>query len=176
MKEKLKELPFVTASLAFSILLGGCATTAPNANFSASLASGEAVDSNDKVEVALSRAREVELPSYDMERLKVRIAEKIEFERGLVGGVNKARNIKIEVFVTKYDKGSVVARAMLAGLGQMHIDCRVKIIDKDKGVVLGDFNIDKTFAWGGIYGAVTSMEDIEHGLADGIAKAVCATK
>ncbi len=30
----------------------------------------------------------------------------------------------------------------------------------------------KTFAWGGIYGGVTRMEDVEQGLAGGIATAV----
>jgi hypothetical protein len=36
---------------------------------------------------------------------------------------------------------------------------------------VAEFTADKTFAWGGIYGGSTSMEDVEHGFAEGIAEA-----
>jgi hypothetical protein len=37
---------------------------------------------------------------------------------------------------------------------------------------ISDFLVAKTFAWGGIYGASTSMEDIERTFADGVAAAL----
>jgi hypothetical protein len=39
-------------------------------------------------------------------------------------------------------------------------------------VLLEDFDLQKTFAWGGIYGASTSMEQIEDTFADGVAATV----
>lgn len=41
---------------------------------------------------------------------------------------------------------------------------------------VGEFTLKKTFAWGGIYGAATSIEDIEDTFADGVAAAVTGQK
>jgi hypothetical protein len=61
---------------------------------------------------------------------------------------------------------------MLAGLGQIHIDATVKVYAKANDQKIADFVVAKTFAWGGIYGASTSMEDIERTFADGVAAAL----
>jgi hypothetical protein len=58
---------------------------------------------------------------------------------------------------------------MLAGLGQIHIDANVKILTGSNKQKLADFTLTKTFAWGGIYGAATSMQDIEKTFATGVA-------
>lgn len=41
---------------------------------------------------------------------------------------------------------------------------------------VGEFTLKKTFAWGGVYGAATSIEDIEDTFADGVAAAVTGQK
>src|SRR5262249_45206548 len=79
------------------------------------------------------------------------------------------KNYAIEVTLTKYEKGSAFARAMLAGLGQIHINGVVKVYTLPEHQKAGEFLINKTFAWGGIYGASTTIEDAEMGFADGIA-------
>lgn len=56
---------------------------------------------------------------------------------------------------------------MLAGLGQIHIDGDVTMYALPDHSKVGDFHLKKTFAWGGIYGSSTSMEDIETTFADG---------
>jgi hypothetical protein len=38
--------------------------------------------------------------------------------------------------------------------------------------LLEEFDMQKTFAWGGIYGASTSMDEIEDTFADGVAATV----
>jgi hypothetical protein len=38
--------------------------------------------------------------------------------------------------------------------------------------LLEKFDLQKTFAWGGLYGASTTMEDIEDTFADGVAATV----
>ena len=61
---------------------------------------------------------------------------------------------------------------MLAGLGQMHIDADVVLRDPRSGTTFATYDVDKTFAWGGIYGASTSITDIEDGFAQSVAAAI----
>ena len=61
---------------------------------------------------------------------------------------------------------------MLAGIGRIHVDAKVTVYALPNRKKKAEFDIDKTFAWGGIYGAVTSIEDVEQGFADGVAEAV----
>ena len=86
------------------------------------------------------------------------------------------REFEIPVLVTRYDKGNAFARFMLAGLGQIHIDGKVSVLLLPDRKKVAEFDIDKTFAWGGIYGGVTSIEDVEQGFAEGVAKAVTNVK
>src|SRR5262249_56796423 len=76
--------------------------------------------------------------------------------------------LRASVTVTNYDKGNTFARFMLAGLGQIHIDAQVTLRDQDTDE-LGRFQVNKTFAWGGIYGAITRVEDVEDGFAGAVA-------
>jgi hypothetical protein len=61
---------------------------------------------------------------------------------------------------------------MLAGLGQIHLEGTISVYQMPDHVLLEDFDLQKTFAWGGIYGASTSMEQIAHTFADGVAATV----
>jgi hypothetical protein len=61
---------------------------------------------------------------------------------------------------------------MLAGLGQMRIAADVTLEDRARGVSLGTYDVSKTFAWGGVYGAATKLADIEEGFADAVVAVV----
>lgn len=61
---------------------------------------------------------------------------------------------------------------MLAGLGQIHIDSHVSVVALPERTKVGQFDINKTFAWGGIYGGKTSIAEVEEGFAEGVAAAV----
>jgi len=78
----------------------------------------------------------------------------------------------VDVTITRYEKGSAFARAMLAGLGQIHMDGNVTLYSMPAHTVVEDFSVQKTFAWGGIYGGTTTIEDIEQSFAEGIANAL----
>jgi len=69
----------------------------------------------------------------------------------------------------QYDEGNAFARAMLAGLGQMHIAADVILEDRGRAVQIGRYQVTKTFAWGGLYGAVTKLTDLEPGFAEAVA-------
>jgi hypothetical protein len=80
--------------------------------------------------------------------------------------------VEAQITIKTYDKGHAFARAMLASLGQMHIDADVVLRDPRSGTTFATYDVDKTFAWGGIYGASTSITDIEDGVAQSVAAAI----
>ncbi len=41
---------------------------------------------------------------------------------------------EVELLLTRYDKGNAFARAMLAGLGQIHIDGKVKLLEMPEDI------------------------------------------
>ena len=61
---------------------------------------------------------------------------------------------------------------MLAGLGQIHIDASVRLVKTENKEKVSEFLVSKTFAWGGLYGGITRIEDIEPAFAEGIAAAL----
>ncbi|WP_353230303.1 DUF4410 domain-containing protein [Novosphingobium sp.] len=75
----------------------------------------------------------------------------------------------MKVMLTRFDEGNAMARLALIGLGQVHIEGTVTLADA-AGHPAGQYKIKKTFAAGGIVGAVTSTGSVE----DGFAKSVVA--
>jgi hypothetical protein len=73
------------------------------------------------------------------------------------------------VMIKRYDKGSKFARAMLAGLGKIHIDADICISDLSNKEELAKCEITKTFSLGGIAGAATSIDDVEEGFSKSVA-------
>ncbi|MDB5363212.1 MAG: hypothetical protein JWO51_4509 [Rhodospirillales bacterium] len=108
--------------------------------------------------------------SYDIDRIiqnvKAELA-KVELARpqGAAGST-----AKIKLILTEYDKGNAFARAMMAGLGQIKIDADVIFIDDATGGEIARYKVSKDFAFGGIYGASTGMEDVEQGFAKSVAE------
>src|SRR5208282_2314210 len=62
---------------------------------------------------------------------------------------------------TKYDEGNRFARAMMAGLGAMKINADVEVKDGHTGNSISKGEAGKSFAWGGVLGASTGIEDVE---------------
>jgi hypothetical protein len=71
---------------------------------------------------------------------------------------------------TTYDEGNRFARFMLAGLGgiKIHSDVVVKTATSDDAISRAE--VGKTFRWGGIYGGITDMTEVEKWFAEEIAK------
>jgi hypothetical protein len=80
--------------------------------------------------------------------------------------------LKADVLIKEFEEGNAFARAMLAGLGQMHIHADVKLSDLQTNEVIATHDVEKTFAWGGIYGAATRIQDVEVGFAEAVAAAI----
>jgi len=164
-------------ALLTAALLTGCASSAPQANFTQEIAPASRMHANDQAKVVVSTATNVWVEDYDKLRITQRIQGAVDAKKLSNPATGDKKDYAIDVTLTKYDKGSSFARAMLAGLGQIHIYGQVQVYlvpdrEKPEREKIGDFIIHKTFAWGGIYGASTTIEDAEVGFAQGIAEAL----
>jgi hypothetical protein len=155
-----------------AIGLSGCATSPAGARFTQKLSPAAVVRANDETAVMVTPGPGVLLESYELDRVNHRIQLKIEEKKSSKPAMGAPKNCEVDVTLTRYDKGSAFGRAMLAGFGQIHINALVKIYALPRREKTGEFTIKKTFAWGGLYGASTTIEDAEHGFAEGIANAL----
>jgi hypothetical protein len=116
----------------------------------------------------------VTMASYDLERIVARVkgalATEVPQSVTVAGPAEGPRTMKIKLVFTQYDKGNAFARFMLAGLGQIHVDADVIFVDGTSGEQIGKYQISKQFAFGGIYGGSTSIEDVEEGFAKSVAE------
>jgi hypothetical protein len=83
-----------------------------------------------------------------------------------------APHLGADLTITSYERGSAVARGMMAGFGQMRIAGGLTLREQPASRPLGSYNLEKVFAWGGIYGAMTDIEDIEIAFAEATARAI----
>lgn len=166
----------VTAAILVAIGTAGCAGTVPKARFSHEMVTSAHVSSPDSVKADVNAADDVQILPEEKERLAEKIVSRIDERK--VANVNAAapRNYEVSLRLTRYDKGNAFARFMLAGLGQIHIEGTVSVFQMPEHTLVGEFTLEKTFAWGGAYGASTSIEDIENTFADGVAAAVTGQK
>lgn len=155
------------------LMLAGCsASSAPKPEFTVPIAAGSVVRADDSVIVDVTNASDVSLAEYERQRVLDRIKQKIEERKLINTSDGSPANYEVHVTITEYEKGSAFARAMLAGLGQIHVRGTVAVYELPARTLVGEFHVAKTFAWGGIYGASTSIEDVEVGFAEGVAAAV----
>ncbi|MEO5599031.1 MAG: DUF4410 domain-containing protein [Novosphingobium sp.] len=75
----------------------------------------------------------------------------------------------MRVLFTRFDHGSSAARLGMIGLGQIHMNGTVSLVDQT-GKLCGEYKIGKGLVLGGIAGGLTSTSDVE----DGFAKSVVA--
>ena len=161
------------SSMALAVVLSaGCAGTPPKPQFSRAIVSESRISSPDTVQVNVAAADRVAILPTEKERLGEKIKHSIDAKKISNRRTGDGREYELDLQLSRYEKGSAFARAMLAGLGQIHIDGKVSVYQIPGHTLVGEFDVAKTFAWGGIYGASTSIEDIESSFADGIAAAV----
>jgi hypothetical protein len=161
------------AALALGIVLAaGCASLTPRPTFTGESVSVIRISSPDMVKVKVDAPDGVTMLPEEQDRLGRTIKSKIDARKAANAADVVGSTYEVDVRVSRYDKGSAFARAMLAGLGQMHIEGKVAVFRMPEHRPEGEFELKKTFAWGGAYGAGTSIEDIENSFADGVAAAV----
>jgi hypothetical protein len=166
-----KHIAFLIASGA-ALFLSGCASTTPKASFTQEIARESRVAAKDQAKAIVTADPGLDILDMERTRIAQRIEERVAAKQALNAADGEPKTYSIELRLTRYQKGNAFARAMLAGLGQIHIDGVVSLFEMPAHRQVGAFTIKKTFAWGGIYGGSTSMEDIERTFADGVAAAV----
>ncbi len=112
--------------------------------------------------------------AYLIESLPRRMADLVAadvaedaFAEVVVGALAEPRPdaLVLRVDVTQYKPGSETARLMLAGTGSAKLDFSARLVDGGTGAELTSFAAERTFAWGGVYGASRGIEDIERNVA-----------
>jgi hypothetical protein len=170
--------------LGAALLLAGCAGAAGGVTPRPGPAASGAPDlaPYQVLSLQVARAQSVQVSDQEQTRLADGIAQAIRTRpisrfREVVAGppIDTAGPVlDVVVELTRYERGNAFARAMMAGLGRIHIDGLVRLVDRATGVQLGEYEVTKTFAWGGLYGASTRIEDVEAGFAQGVAEVVLA--
>ena len=134
---------FATLLLA-GIFLGGCASTTPPVSFTQRISPEAAVIAADSISAAVAPAAGVSILDVARQRLVERIVERIRATAG--AGTRSGRKYEIAVVLTRYEKGSAFARAMVAGAGQIHVDGQVSVFQLPGRSKVTEFTASKTFA------------------------------
>jgi hypothetical protein len=158
----------VAASVA--LLLGSCASTAPRPTSVQPVTQPYQLSRNDTVSVKVNSAPSVAVDEAARQRVAQQVRQKIENLRTKAAASTVVREYEVDVRLTRYDEGNAFARWMLAGLGQMHVDAHITVFLLPDRTRIAEFDVEKTFAWGGIYGLSMSIEDVEEGFAGGVAE------
>ena len=162
LKQCFRSIPFVAL-----VLLAGCAGDVAKPTALQALSPTQQTTIR-TTSVSAEAGAGVQIASYDLDRIVQHVqAEMTQVELGRPQGTNVA---KIKLVVTEYDKGNAFARAMLAGLGQIKIAADVIFLDDVSGQEIARYQVSKDFAFGGIYGATTRIEDVEDGFAKSVAE------
>jgi hypothetical protein len=170
----IEHLRLTAAALLSVLFIAGCADTVPKPQIDHEIVSAMRVRSGDLTQVSVDAPDGVGIQSADKDRLAQKIKAKIDQRKvsNSNASAEAARTFEVDVHVTQYQKGNAFARFMLAGLGQIHIGAKISIFQMPEHSLTGEFELTKTFAWGGAYGASTSMDEIENTFADGVAETV----
>ncbi len=134
------------------------------------------VDNDDKVTVLVSNDKTVDITDEGKKHLSQMIKEDINLLKKYNTAGEKSNKYLIGVHITNYDKGNAFARFMIAGAGQIHVDGTISVYSLPNKIKLEEFNIQKTFAWGGIYGGATTIKEVGEGFAMGVAETVTGQK
>lgn len=176
-KHRLRFVSVIVGLFILSLCLAGCASSKGSVGPVATIKEDISLTKYENVLIEVQNNENVQITTSDKERILMQIIAAIKkdyparFKRINEGSADPV-TLKAIVNITRYDKGNAFARAMLAGLGQMKIAADVTLIDCVSSESLCKYEATKTFAWGGMYGAVTSMETIEGGFAKAVAEGI----
>ncbi len=84
----------------------------------------------------------------------------------------RPEDLLLTIRFTAYDEGNRFARLMLAGLGAMKINAEIEVKDGRSGHAICRGEAGKSFAWGGVAGAMTGIEDVEKDFASEVSRGV----
>lgn len=156
------------------LALAGCSTSSPTARYRDPAMAAIRLDADDLALVVLAKAADVSMTELEMRRLRESVQSAIVARKVHNAADGLVRRYRLELTIGRYEKGSAAARAMFpGGVGQIHIDAAAVLVELgDAERRVSQFDLNKTFAWGGPVGAVTPMTEVEYGFAAGCAEAI----
>jgi len=169
----MKRLAAPAALLMTLALVSACADSAAAPDTVAALSPSEKA-SLKIADITDEAAPGVVLANFDLERILQRVKAEITAAHPDIWVAANAPQgddpVKVKIVITRYDEGNAFARFMLAGLGQIRMEGDVIFTDAATGKQVGEYKVAKDFAFGGIYGGVTTIEDVEKGFAKSVAQ------
>ena len=177
-------------ALVLGLMLAGCAGSAPEPVVVQPFEEpGRPLEEYTQMILTYEAKAGVEIPEHEQVRVATLVKQALEsrapgrfvFVKDVVKaskmspttsgepGPQAPKTVLMHILFTEYDQGDAFARFMIAGAGQIRIVTDVALRDQATDELLGRYEVSKQFAFGGIYGASTDMEDVEEGLALGIA-------
>jgi hypothetical protein len=181
MRSSLNTARFLLMAALLSVVSTGCTTTKGSYQMTSMPSNDALLTKYSDVAVEVSCAKGVALSQPDIDRIRNLIVENIVTEypnrfKSINPATPGANALKAGVNITKYDEGSVYARAMLVGLAQIHIDAAVVLSDYNTGEKIAAAEVTKTFDWGRYYHGSTQIKDLENGFAKAVASSICGKK
>lgn len=172
------------AAMAAAALLSACASTPGSIEAVTPVADRAALATYDTLVIEASATPTAQCTAADLDRIAQLTKAKLDelaptrfrtvavATSGQAPATGAAPYLNADLTLNTYERGSAAGRFMMAGVGQMRISGDLALSEQPGDRALGRYNVDKQFAWGGIYGAMTDMEDIEAAFAEATAKAL----
>jgi hypothetical protein len=158
-----------TSALLMISVLAGCAGSVSSPTVVGSPSQGFDPSTARIGEVSADAGRGVEMTREELDRISHRVQTEIAgaYPGRMVipGNPPPPGGVNVKLVFTEYDTGNAFARLMLAGLGQIKIAANVILVEPASNQTVGEFEVSKQFAFGGLYGGFTGVEDVEDGFA-----------
>lgn len=154
--------PYSLLNLLLLLVATGCGTT--SLNLKPATDTPQDFSNYKSLSIQTSTAQNVVVPEAAQNRIKTLLRTQLiecckdRFENISLGDPS-SKDLLLHLRFTIYEEGNRFARAMLAGLGSMQIHADVEL--KNAEQIISGGEAGKTFAWGGVYGAVTGIDDLE---------------
>jgi len=163
---------FYVAALAVS--LAGCASSVSEPTAVQALTTEQKAALH-LTDVTADADRGVEVSDGDLGLICQKVRAEIETQSPgiFTDHANAGSAVKLNIHITKFERGNAFARMVMMGLGQIRIEADVDLIDRS-GHKMAEYKVAKDFALGGIAGGTTSIEDVEEGFAKSVAEIVKA--
>lgn len=162
------------------LLLGGCATTVPTPESVHQFVPGFRISSNDAVLVHIDASQSVNILPDEEQRFARDIEQEIQASQKNSRTTGNSETYEVDVHLTRYDKGSMVARFLLPGFGgNMHIDGNIDVFSSPQHKLLETFALKKTFITSAgfvAYRAFTPIERVEDNFAKSVAETLTGVK
>jgi hypothetical protein len=172
----IKQFCCITA-VTFTSILSGCASTSGSHEVVGAAVNNSQIAKFSDLLITVKPGEHVTLNQSDTDRMTKLIEEDIKTDSpNRFKTINTASpspaTLQASVTIKNYEEGNAFARFMLMGLGQIHIDADVQLSDSATNEKLTQYEVTKTFAWGGFYGAFTKIKDAEVGFCKAVADSV----